>query len=426
MDGEQISSFAPAKRLKTAEIMNKVKKGDMGKTIGKSRELFDVTIEKIIPGGHGLAFAEGLTIFVALAAAGDRLRVRVREKKGKVAFAEIVEIVEPSPERQTPPCVYFGACGGCDFQQMNYKAQLAAKVEILRDCLYRIGKINYEREIAIVGSPDDLNYRVRAQWHVDSRRQKLGYFRRHSHDVIDVEDCPILAPALKQKLAALRQNINWEEFWAEKPEIETATNTRGDVSVYSTELIEPTEEIVFEAADEKYYFDARSFFQGNRFLIEEIVRLAIEDASGENALDLFCGVGFFSLPLARKFRRVCGVEANGRATEFARKSAENARLANVEFFSEDVSDFLTQAEELPNFDFVLLDPPRAGAEKETIYALLKLKPRQISYVSCDPATLARDLRLLTDQYEIESITALDLFPQTHHVETIVRLILKNS
>lgn len=393
-------------------MRQKPEKENQGKTI-------DVTIQKIVSGGYGLAFAEGLTVFVALAAAGDKLRVRVREKKGKVAFAEIVEILAPAPDRQTPPCVYFGRCGGCDFQQMNYAAQLAAKVGIVRDCLQRIGKIKYENEIPIIASSDDLNYRVRAQWHVDSRRQKLGYFRRHSHDVIDVETCPILAPALKEKLAAIRRNIGWNEFWAEKPEIEAATNG-ADVSVYSSELIEPTDEIVFEARGEKYYFDARSFFQGNRFLIDDLIRLATIDAEGETALDLFCGVGLFTLPLARKFKKVFGVEANEKAIEFAQKNAERARLSNIEFAAENVSDFLAQSE-LPKIDFVLLDPPRAGAEKETIYALLKLKPRRISYVSCDPATLARDLNLLTTDYKIESVTAVDLFPQTHHVETIVRL-----
>jgi 23S rRNA (uracil1939-C5)-methyltransferase len=391
------------------------------KTSNKQTVL-DVVIQKIVPGGYGLGFAEGLTVFVALAAVGDRLRVRVREKKGKVAFAEITEILEPAPARHEPPCIYFGRCGGCDFQQMNYAAQLAAKVAIIRDCLQRIGKIDYEKEIPIISSPDDLNYRARAQWHVDSRRQKLGYFRRHSHDVIDIENCPILAPALKEKLADIRRNVNWQQFWAEQPEIEAATNG-ADVSVYSSEIIERTDEIVFEAAGEKYYFDAESFFQGNRFLIDDLIRAAIEGAAGENALDLFCGVGLFTLPLARKFKRVSGVEASGKAIEFAQKNAERARLSNVEFFAENVGEFFARAE-LPEADFVLLDPPRAGAPRETIDALLKLSPRRISYVSCDPATLARDLRLLTEAYQIESITAMDLFPQTHHVETIARLNYK--
>jgi 23S rRNA (uracil1939-C5)-methyltransferase len=396
-------------------------------SVKKEPLAFEVKIEKIVPGGYGLGFAEGRTVFVSLAAPGDLVRVRVREKKGKVVFAEIVEILQPSSERQTPPCVYFNRCGGCDFQQMNYPAQLRAKTAIVRDCLQRIGKINYEREIEIIASPDDFNYRLRAQWHLDAPRRKIGYFKRHSHQIIDVEDCPILAPPLKAKLKEFRQSLNWQDLWSETVEIETATGDGGaQISVYLSELIEPTEEVTFSAFGEKYRFDARSFFQGNRFLVEDLIRLAIDGASGRIALDLFCGVGLFSLPLARKFERVFGVEASERAIELAGKNAENARLANIEFFVGDTTEFF-ESEELPApVDFVLLDPPRAGADGATLDALLKLKPAQISYVSCDPATLARDLKRLTatESYDIESITAVDLFPQTHHVETVVRLTLK--
>jgi 23S rRNA (uracil1939-C5)-methyltransferase len=394
------------------------------KTFTKQKtQALEVVIEKIVPGGYGLAFAENLTIFVSLAAAGDFLRVRIREKKGKVAFAEIVEILKASPERQTPPCPYFGACGGCDFQQMNYAAQLQAKIAIIRDSLERIGKIKYDREIPIISSPDDLNYRVRAQWHADARRERLGYFRRHSHEIIDVENCPILASPLKEKLTEIRENIDWTDFSKEKVEIETATDG-ADVSVYSSEIFEKTEEIVFQAAGEKYRFDARSFFQGNIFLVEELIREAVETAAGETALDLFCGVGLFSLPLARKFGKVYGVEANPKAIEYARKNAENAQLANVEFYAENVGEWLAENSSVKP-DFVLLDPPRAGVENATIERLLQIKPQEISYVSCDPATLARDLRKLSESYSIEKIVALDLFPQTHHVETIVGLKLKN-
>lgn len=392
------------------------------KTFNKQKsQIFEVVIEKIVPGGYGLAFAENLTVFVSLAAVGERLRVRIREKKGKAAFAEILEVLNPSPDRQTPPCPYFGACGGCDFQQMNYRAQLRAKVAIIRDSLERIGKIKYEKEIAIIGSPDDLNYRVRAQWHLDARRKKIGYFRRHSHEIIDVENCPILAPSLKEKLGEVRGNIDWTNFSSDKVEIETATNG-ADVSVYSSEIFEPTDEIVFESYGEKYRFDARSFFQGNIFLIEELIRQAVENAAGETALDLFCGVGLFSLPLARQFQKVYGVEANRRAIEYARKNAENAQLSNAEFYAQSVGDWLADNASVKP-DFVLLDPSRAGAEKETIESLLRIKPKEISYVSCDPATLARDVRKLTESYELEKITAIDLFPQTHHIETVVRLKL---
>jgi 23S rRNA (uracil1939-C5)-methyltransferase len=382
-----------------------------------------VKIEKIVPGGLGLAFAENLTVFVALAAPGDQLRVKINQIKGKTGFAEIVEIIEPSPERQEPPCVYFGTCGGCDFQQMDYQSQLRAKVAIVKDCLARIGKINDVPEIEIIASPRELDYRARAQWHVDARRRKIGYYRRHSHDVIDVKVCPIITPELQAILTELRAGIEWDSFWSRKIEIEAA-NSSESVSVYSAEIVEPTEELSFDVNGNRYFYDATTFFQGNPYLIEQLAKAATMNVSGATALDLYCGVGLFTLPLAAKFERVIGVEGNAKAVDFAEKSVENARLENVRFGREDVREWLAQNES-ETIDFVLLDPPRAGTEKETIESILKIKPREISYVSCEPSTLARDLRVLHDGgYRIESIVALDLFPQTHHVETVVRLKLE--
>ena len=386
----------------------------------KIGETLDVKIEKIVPNGYGLAFAENLTVFVPLAVTGDTLRARIYQIKNKTAFAEIVEILKPSDQRIEPPCQYFGRCGGCDFQQMDYENQLAAKIAIIKDCLTRIGKINFESEIEIVPSPRPFGYRSRAQWHVDPRRKKLGYFQRNSHKVIDVENCPILTDDLQKTLDDLRQNIDWESFWAEKTEIEAAC-ADGKVSIYSDEIVQPTEEISFEVFGEKYFYSANSFFQGNPFLIEKLLETALQNASGKHALDLYCGVGLFSLPLARNFEKVTGIEANPSAIDFAERSAEHARLENIEFYAETVGDFLNE-NEITEIDFVLLDPPRAGAEKKTIENIVKIQPSEISYVSCEPSVLARDLRILLDGgYRIETITALDLFPQTHHVETVVRL-----
>lgn len=389
-----------------------------------TNQIIEVTIEKIVPNGFGLAFAENLTVFVALAAKGDRLRVKIIQTKGKTAFAEIVEILEPSSDRTEPKCPYFGRCGGCNFQHLNYAAQLEAKVAIVRDCLSRIGKINFEQEISIIGSPQDYKYRARAQWHLETRKKRFGYFQRKSHEIIDVEICPILTPELEQTLKDLREEISWESFWSEIVEIEAA-NSGEEVSVYSAEIIEPTDEIVFEANGETYFYDATSFFQGNSFLIEPLVETALKDAKGKTALDLYCGVGLFTLPLARCFEAVFGVEGYDKAIDFAKTNVENARLSNVQFFCENVADWLKEnSENLKNLDFLLLDPPRAGTEREIIENIIKLQPKQISYVSCEPSTLARDLKILTgNNYQIESITALDLFPQTHHVETVVRLKL---
>lgn len=390
----------------------------------KKEETYELKIERIVPKGLGIGFAEKMTFFVPLTAAGDVVKVKINQKKGKIAFAEVVEVLKPSFERVEPPCEYFGKCGGCDFQQMNYQAQLSAKKAIIKDCLSRIGKINYEKEIAMIGSPKPFGYRARAAWHLDTRSKRIGYFKRNSHEIIDVKECPILTPDLQKTLTELRENVEWESFWANRVEIEAA-NSDGKVSIYSDELVEPTEEIVFSAFGEQYLYSASCFFQGNSFLINALIEKAVGDISGKNALDLYCGVGLFTLPLARKFEKVVGVEGNLKAIEYAQKNIENARIENAEVFAEAVGDWLNEnPERLEYIDFVLLDPPRTGAEKEIIEHILKMKPERISYVSCEPSVLARDLRMLIDGgYAIETVTGVDLFPQTHHVETIVTLTL---
>ena len=386
-------------------------------------DAIEVKIEKIVPRGFGLAFAENLTILVPLAVAGDVLRVRIREIKKRMAFADIVQIKQPGPKRITPPCPHFGTCGGCDFQQMSYAAQLQAKAGIVRDCLHRIGKIEYEGEIHVIPSPNQFEYRSRARWHLDRDKQIMGYFRRDSNEVIDITQCPILTPGMQSTLDYLRESINWETFRSEKPEIEAVSGEGGRISTFSKELAEPAAEISIEIAGETYSYTAETFFQANSFLIEKLIETAIGDATGGTAFDLYCGVGLFALPLARRFKKVIGVEESTVVIDIAKKNAKNAKLANLDFINKSVEDFLL-ANKTKKIDLALIDPPRSGTEKQTIPQLAALKPSYISYVSCEPSILARDLRILLDAgYEIDSITALDLFPQTHHVETIVRLNL---
>jgi len=398
-------------KSKTLYKLSKYKPGDR----------LNVKIEKIVPNGYGLSFADGLTIFTALAAVGDELSVEIRQLKQNTAFAEIVEIITPSADRVEPPCVYFGACGGCDFQQLNYQAQLDAKLAILRDSLTRIGKIEHLPDIEVVPSPQQFDYRLRAQWHVNRPNKKIGYYRRNSHDVVDIERCLVLAPELESTLEKTRQTLDWDAMWSDKSQIDAALGDDGSVSLFSQEFSPNTSPISYSVAGERFFYSAQSFFQGNRFLIDELVKRAVIGATGENALDLYSGVGFFTLPLARKFKHVTGVEDNRQAVEFAEKNAEAAGLENIKFVRRSERDLLN-AQPPENIDFLLLDPPRAGAENDTIRNILKILANQISYVSCDPSILARDLRkFLEGGYRINSITALDLFPQTHHVETVVRL-----
>jgi 23S rRNA (uracil1939-C5)-methyltransferase len=381
-------------------------------------DLIDVRIEKIVPGGHGLAFVEALTIFVDLAVVGDRLRVELREIKGKIAFANVHSIIEPASARVAPPCPYVGICGGCNFQQMTYQAQLEAKVGIIRDCLHRIGKLEYEHEIPIIPSPSEFGYRLRAQWHIDGTAQKVGYYRQNSRELVAIEHCPILLPELDDVLQRVRGDVNWADLWPDKGAIDAAVGDNGAVSVDSEELGLPAENITFTAAGEHYSFAANVFFQGNKFLVDKLIETAISDATGQTALDLYSGVGLFTLPLARNFKKVTAVEEYYPAVEFSKSNASGCD--NVQIVAAPVGRFL--AEYKGEVDFALLDPPRSGTEKKTVLDLIRIRPKRVAYVSCDPSVLSRDLRRFIDSgYAIESITAIDLFPQTHHVETVVRL-----
>lgn len=387
-------------------------------TIG---DILDVRIEKIVPRGLGLAFVEGLTVFVPLSVVGDKLSVRIREVKKKIAFAEIVEVIEGGEQRISPPCEYFGSCGGCDFQQMNYAAQLDAKVGIIGDCLHRIGKIEYDAEISIIPSPLQFGYRSRARWHIDRDKKAIGYFRRDSHEVIDVHKCPILTTELQSALDDLRMRLNWDEIWSDKAQIEAANSEDSNVSTYSADMTEPTSELTFEFDGDNYVYSSETFFQANKSLIPALVEAALGDARGEAAFDLYCGVGLFTIPMAKRFGTVVGVEENGKSVKFAKRNVYTSGQANVRLANQSVAKFLMENQK-KGLDFVLVDPPRSGTEKQTIPKIARLKPAHISYVSCEPSILARDLRILIDAgYKIEKITALDMFPQTHHVETVVRL-----
>jgi tRNA/tmRNA/rRNA uracil-C5-methylase (TrmA/RlmC/RlmD family) len=379
----------------------------------------EVEVERILPGGMGLAHAGGKTVFVSLAAPGDRVRVRIDRQQGELLFASIVQIITPSPERVEPPCPYFGRCGGCDFQQLTYEAQLAAKAGIIRDCLHRIARLENIPEIVVTPSPNNWRYRMRATWQIDQELRAIGYYERGSRRVCDVADCAVLKPELQETLERVRAT-EWHEFPRDLKHLDGVVGENG-VSLSPSFAEFQTNELTLTVRGEVYQYNANAFFQINPSLLGSLVENAIGDASGGTVLDLYCGVGLFTLPLARQFQKVIGVEANATATRFARRNLQLAGLRNADVITATVTDWFRSASIGP-VDFVLLDPPRAGAESAVIEGILNLQPRAISYVSCDPATLARDLRkLIGGGYVIESIAGFDLFPQTHHVETVVRL-----
>jgi 23S rRNA (uracil1939-C5)-methyltransferase len=381
----------------------------------------EVEIERVLPGGLGLAHAAGRTLFVSLAAPGDHLRVKVDRVRGKIAFASIVEVLRPSPLRVEPPCPYFGRCGGCDFQQLGYDAQLRAKAEIIRDCLHRIARIQNPPEITVIASPNQWRYRSRANWQVDAAVKRVGYYERGTHTVCDVADCAVVVPQLQKALESVRRLLP-DSLPNDLRELEAVAGDAG-VSLVPEIAEFQTRDVTRKIGKENYQFNAASFFQINHDLLEPLVTTVTAETHGHRALDLYCGVGLFTLPLARKFLEVVGIESNPEASRYARGNLKFAGLANARIITARVSSWLTyQAHSIKPLDFLLLDPPRSGAGPVVVQGILGLRPARIAYVSCDPATLARDLKdLLTGDYAIEAIVAFDMFPQTHHVETIVRL-----
>jgi 23S rRNA (uracil1939-C5)-methyltransferase len=376
-----------------------------------------VEIERILPGGVGLAHADGKTIFVSLAVKGDQVRVRIDREQGHLLFATVEEIIRPSSERVEPPCPYFGRCGGCDFQQMNYDAQLASKAEIIRDCFHRLAKIELT-DLKVVPSANEWRYRSRATWQVDPVNATMGYYERGSRQVCDVVECAVLIPELQRTLEQVRDSTRPITL----KHLDVVVGEEG-VSLAPAFSKFQTSELSLKVSNEEYTFNAEAFFQVNHSVLTQLLEFALNDVKGEVALDLYCGVGLFTLPLSRRFKRVIGVESNSVATRFARRNLQNSQLENAAIHTAMLSDwFRSRANNREPVDFVLLDPPRAGAESIVIKGIVDLNPSRICYVSCDPATLARDVKkLIAGGYRLDSIQAFDMFPQTHHVETVVHL-----
>ena len=400
--------------------------------------ILETTIERIVPGGYGLAHAEGRTLFVELAAPGDRVRARVERVRGALGYAAIVEVLEPSPERVAPPHPSFARCGGADFQHLAYDAQLTAKVEIVRDCLRRIAGIDPPGDLPITPSPRQWRYRSRAEWRHDPAGPALGYVEHGTHRVCDVAHDPMVVPELDAVLSDLRRRLDAGVLPPEVAEVRVAAGDDGVSIAPPIEGSEPAT-VTHTVAGVRYASDAECFFQVNHGVLESLVAEALRfvpapavgsahsgDRQGSDrlAIDLYCGVGLFTLPLARRFGRVIGVEAHDRSAGYALRNATDAALTNVRIEAMPVERWLARAyRSHGRAAFVLLDPPRTGLPMPALHGLLRLRPRRITYVSCDPATLARDLRaLVTGGYGLDGAAAFDMFPQTHHVEVVAHLV----
>ncbi len=382
----------------------------------------ELTIDQIVAGGEGLGRFEGIPIFVPRSAPGDRLTVELVERRADFGRAEIVEILTPGAGRRQPPCPHFERCGGCDFQHLEEATQLKYKVAAVREALRRIGGIGAPPEVEVLAGPA-WGYRRRTQLQIaesPERGFQTGYFGRRSHQLVAVDSCPVLAAPLEEllpKLPTLLQSGGPRR-------IDLLLGDEQQIAVAPPIAGLPGGRLRITVGEFQYQLDARCFFQGHLQLSAELVDRAIGPWSGEFAFDLYAGVGLFSLPLAHRYSRVTAVESDRIATRYARANAKQRPDAAIEVIGQSVDSWI---EQLPQgASRVLVDPPRAGLSSRVVSLLTIRRPERLTYVSCNAATLARDLKRLVKTYELRSLVLLDLFPQTGHMEVVAQLVAKSS
>ena len=399
--------------------------------------------------GHGVSRIDGKVIFISYSAIGDEGWVEIVEEKKNYSMGKLVEIFAPSPWRVDPSCPYFGTCGGCQWQHIDYAQHAGLKKEILKDILMRLGKLKEIPPVTAFPSPDPYDYRTRVQLKV--KGEKLGYYKDRSHQLVDVERCPIAHPLVNEIIPLLREersllssteeidiNVSPEEgkgglifyllktsrgleaparqFLESHPILKSITTLRDRRSVsLGNPYLSFT--IPFNLT---LRTSPRSFFQVNLKQNEKLIRKVIEFSrpqKNERALDLYSGVGNFALPLATVTQEVWGIEDNAVAVKDARFNAQFNEIENCKFIHGKVEEILKKWKgEEP--DLVILDPPRKGC-REAVGQVAGLKPRRLVYISCEPTIFARDLRLFSDRgYFLRELALIDIFPQTFHMEVV--------
>ncbi|MDE3195285.1 MAG: class I SAM-dependent RNA methyltransferase [Acidobacteriota bacterium] len=389
-------------------------------------------MEKLVYGGEGLSRVNGEVVFTPFVLPGELVEAERTGSRKHAQRARVVSVAEKSDIRVVPECPVFGQCGGCQYQHAGYEAQLGFKRAILAETLRRVGKIEVEEPRIGIVSAEPYGYRNRAQFHFEKGR--MGYREMNSLRLVPIGKCPISSPKINEAIARLSRmsrERRWPNFvrsleiFTDERQVQwNVLETDRPVAKHFFEwLAEEVPGTVFGPLDyrvneDDFTVSGPAFFQVNRFLVPQLAEAAIGDASGGSAWDLYAGVGLFSVALARRFEQVTAVEAGRAAAADLKTNARRARQ-RIDTVQQQTEAFLIEANTAP--DFVLADPPRSGLDKNAVRRLLELAPKTIVLVACDPATLARDLAGLREKYEIEGIQMVDLFPQTFHIETIVRL-----
>jgi 23S rRNA (uracil1939-C5)-methyltransferase len=404
---------------------------------------YEIELTAFAYGGEAMGrLPDGRAVFVSFALPGETARVRLVEEKRSHARAELVEVLRPASQRQSPACPHFGLCGGCHYQHMPYEAQLAAKTEILRDQLVRIGRLEDPPVQAAVACPHPYSYRNHVQFHLTADG-RLGYYPALPGEVFAIQECHLPEAPLQDlwpqldfetlpeiervglRLGAGEQIQLILEGWeGEVPEfsVEDLSLSAVHLSEDSSVVLAGSEFVIMQVLDRLFRVSAGSFFQVNTEMAESLVKHILEKLPEyanldpkTTLLDVYCGVGLFSAFLAPRVGRLIAIESAPSAVEDFVVNLDE--FENVELYEDAAENVLAQISVQP--DIILVDPPRSGLQKGALGGILRLKPRLLVYVSCDPATLGRDARRLTEGgYRLEIITPFDLFPQTYHIESV--------
>jgi len=372
--------------------------------ICKSGELLTLTIQDIAFGGEGVARIEDFVVFTAFVVVGEVVEAEITEVKKNFARARLVRVIQASPERVQPECHYFSACGGCQYQHIAYEAQLRIKHKQITDLFQRIGGFSETVIAPVVPCPQPYGYRnrimIRSQWNKPAQKLNIGFVRWDCGLVEDVEECKIAEPSLNDQIRHVR---------AHPP-------PKGGIKV------------VLRVQPEGWDVPPDSFFQNNFPLLPKLVETVaqiLRSAGTKHLVDLYCGVGFFSVELAELVDSFVGVEYDQRAILAARRNATSRNRTNGAFVAGTVEETLPDLVKRfsPGATTVLLDPPRKGCQPQTLRLLRETRPAQLIYVSCHPATMARDLNVLCGGgvFELARVMPLDMFPQTQHVECVADL-----
>jgi tRNA/tmRNA/rRNA uracil-C5-methylase (TrmA/RlmC/RlmD family) len=367
-----------------------------------------LTIHDIAFGGEGVGRIEQMVVFVPFVITGETVEAEITEVKKNFARAKLLRVLTPSPQRVEPECRYFGACGGCQYQHMDYAEQLRMKHKQISDLFERVGRISPQVVQPVLPCPAPYGYRnrimIRSQWNGREKKLEIGFIRADNKFVEDIEECRIAEPALNEQIKEVRAN----------------PPPKGGIKV------------VLRVQPENWEVPRDSFFQNNFFLLPklvETVRTFVKAGGARHLIDLYCGVGFFGIETADAVDSFVGVEYDQPAISAARKNLETRKIRNGEFISAKVEDVLPELLQRfsPEKTTVILDPPRKGCWPATLELLRQTRPAQVIYVSCHPATMARDLNILCGDgvFNLAQVQPLDMFPQTQHVECVADLRRQN-